>query len=115
MLSVGLLIGPRGSNQKRMEDESGAKILIRGKGSSKDPSGDPDDEDELHVLITADSDEAIAKAQSAVEDILFNPQQAMKLKQEQLRRYDILLADKSERTHGSLQYVVVGWRSSMAR
>ncbi|KAJ0395015.1 hypothetical protein ATCC90586_003665 [Pythium insidiosum] len=83
---MGLLIGPRGSNQKRMEDESGARILIRGKGSSKDPSGEPDGEEELHVLITGDSDEAIAKAQSAVENILFNPQQAMRLKQEQLRK-----------------------------
>lgn len=83
---MGLLIGPRGSNQKRMEDESGAKILIRGKGSSKDATGDPDEEEELHVLITGDSDEAIAKAQSAVENILFNPQEAMRLKSEQLRR-----------------------------
>lgn len=83
---IGLLIGPRGSNQKRMEDESGARILIRGKGSSKDPTGDPDENEELHVLITADTDESLAKAQSAVEDILFNPQQALKLKQEQLRR-----------------------------
>ncbi|KAF4045553.1 KH domain [Phytophthora infestans] len=83
---MGLLIGPRGSNQKRMEDESGARILIRGKGSSKDPTGDPDENEELHVLITADTDEAVAKAQSAVEEILFNPQQAMKLKQEQLRK-----------------------------
>lgn len=84
---AGLLIGPRGSNQKRMEDESGARILIRGKGSSKEPTGDPDEEEELHVLILADSDESIAKAQSAVEEILFNPRQAMKLKQEQLRKY----------------------------
>ncbi|GMF10753.1 unnamed protein product [Phytophthora lilii] len=83
---LGLLIGPRGSNQKRMEDESGARILIRGQGSSKDPTGEPDENEELHVLITADTDEAVAKAQAAVEDILFNPQQAMKLKQEQLRK-----------------------------
>ncbi|KAF1787577.1 K Homology domain, type 1 [Phytophthora cactorum] len=55
-------------------------------GSSKDPTGDPDENEELHVLITADTDEAVAKAQSAVEDILFNPQQAMRLKQEQLRK-----------------------------
>lgn len=86
---MGLLIGPRGSNQKRMEDESGAKILIRGKGSSKDAFGDPDENDELHVLITAESDEAIARAQVSIEEILFNPQQAMKLKQEQLRKYAI--------------------------
>nr|CCA26015.1 conserved hypothetical protein [Albugo laibachii Nc14] len=83
---MGLLIGPRGSNQKRMEDESGAKILIRGKGSSKDAFGEPDENDDLHVLITADSEEAIARAQASIEEILFNPQQAMKLKQEQLRK-----------------------------
>lgn len=32
---VGLLLGPRGSTLKRMEDESGAKILLRGRGASK--------------------------------------------------------------------------------
>ncbi|KAL3659144.1 hypothetical protein V7S43_015725 [Phytophthora oleae] len=98
---MGLLIGPRGSNQKRMEDESGARILIRGKGSSKDPTGDPDENEELHVLITADTDEAIAKAQSAVEDILFNPQQAMKLKQEQLRKVAELNGTLNENYGGS--------------
>ena len=30
---IGLLIGPRGLYQKRLEEESGCKILIRGKGS----------------------------------------------------------------------------------
>ncbi|ETV92722.1 hypothetical protein H310_13149 [Aphanomyces invadans] len=83
---MGLLIGPRGSNQKRMETLSGSKILIRGRGSSKEPSGDADEDEDLHVLITADTDEQIARAQREVEDILFNPEQAMKLKQEQLRQ-----------------------------
>lgn len=32
---VGMLLGPRGSTLKRMEDESGAKILLRGKGGSR--------------------------------------------------------------------------------
>lgn len=27
---MGLLIGPRGSTQKRMEEQSGARIVIRG-------------------------------------------------------------------------------------
>jgi far upstream element-binding protein len=40
----------------------------------------------LHVLIAADTDQQIAVAQAAVEDILFNPETAMKLKQEQLRQ-----------------------------
>lgn len=68
-----------------MQDESGAKILIRGKGSSTEPN--EDDDEELHVVITGDTDEAIAKGQAAVENILFNPQQAMRLKSEQLRKY----------------------------
>ncbi|KAI3745480.1 hypothetical protein L1987_58594 [Smallanthus sonchifolius] len=32
----GLIIGPRGNTQKRMEKEIGAKIVIRGKGSVKE-------------------------------------------------------------------------------
>ena len=44
---IGLLIGPRGLYQKRLEEESGCKILIRGKGSQKEGSApQPDDEDE---------------------------------------------------------------------
>ncbi|KAI5670215.1 hypothetical protein M9H77_10579 [Catharanthus roseus] len=33
---IGLIIGPRGNTQKRMERETGAKIVIRGKGSVKE-------------------------------------------------------------------------------
>lgn len=33
---VGLLIGPRGNTLKAMEKETGAKIIIRGKGSVKE-------------------------------------------------------------------------------
>ena len=36
---IGLLIGPRGLYQKRLEEESGCKILIRGKGSQKQGPG----------------------------------------------------------------------------
>lgn len=32
---VGLIIGPRGSYQKRLEEESGCKILIRGRSLLK--------------------------------------------------------------------------------
>lgn len=33
---VGLLIGPRGNTLKGLEKDSGAKIIIRGKGSVKE-------------------------------------------------------------------------------
>ncbi len=58
--------------QKRMERETGAKIAIRGKGSVKEGRGpvnrrgeplhDPSsDNDDLHVVITADTEEAVEK------------------------------------------------------
>merc|ERR1719408_964874 len=33
---VGIILGPRGSTQKRLEAETGAKVTIRGKGAAKD-------------------------------------------------------------------------------
>ena len=64
---IGLIIGPRGNTQKRMQQESGAKIALRGKGSVKDGRGnrtaalDPADKEELHVIISADTDESLEK------------------------------------------------------
>ena len=63
---IGLIIGPRGNTQKRMQQESGAKIALRGKGSVKDGRAgragfDPAENEELHVLITADTDESLEK------------------------------------------------------
>jgi len=56
---IGLIIGPRGNTQKRMQKETNTKIAIRGKGSVKegaarDPKYDYGEEEELHVLITGD-------------------------------------------------------------
>lgn len=83
---LGLLIGPKGATQKQLQDSTGAKILIRGKGASKDGGSGvhPDDEDELHVAIEGNED-AVDRASREVEKILYNPEQAMKLKSEQLR------------------------------
>jgi len=70
---IGLLIGPRGSTQKDMEKESGAKIAIRGKGSVMEGKGklqNEIDDDDLHILITADTDEAILKASKMVKKLL---------------------------------------------
>ncbi|KAH9856547.1 hypothetical protein C2E23DRAFT_445792 [Lenzites betulinus] len=60
----GLLVGPRGNSLKKMERESGAKISIRGKGSVKEGKARPeqyaeDAEEDLHCLVTADSDEKV--------------------------------------------------------
>ena len=53
---VGLLIGPRGNTLKNMEKDTGAKIIIRGKGSvkegkvgRKDGQPLPGEDEPLHV------------------------------------------------------------------
>lgn len=61
---IGLILGPRGNSLKNMERESGAKIVIRGKGSTKEGkqsfgNRSQDEDDELHCNITADSEEKV--------------------------------------------------------
>ena len=68
---IGLIIGPRGLTQKEMEKSTGTKIAVRGKGSMKEgrtPSEACDEE--LHVLITADTDEQLEMASKQIEKLL---------------------------------------------
>ncbi|KAF3781977.1 Branchpoint-bridging protein [Nymphaea thermarum] len=75
---IGLIIGPRGNTQKRMEKETGAKIVIRGKGSVKegrlqqkrDLRPDPAENEDLHVLVEAETQEALDAASGMVEKLL---------------------------------------------
>ncbi|MCO5586369.1 hypothetical protein L7F22_040309 [Adiantum nelumboides] len=87
---IGLIIGPRGHTQKKMEKESGARIFIRGKGSAKEGVASTNalssDSDNLHVLIEADSEDALKKASDMVEKILVPVQDGEnELKKAQLR------------------------------
>jgi splicing factor 1 len=71
----GLIIGPRGNTQKRLQRETNTRIAIRGKGSikegsSRDPKVDYAEWDELHVLITGDTDEDVTKAAELVNQLL---------------------------------------------
>jgi len=77
---VGRILGPRGMTTKQLEQETGCKIMVRGKGSMRDKKkedqnrGKPNWEhlnDELHVLITVeDSDNrAQLKLQRAVDEV----------------------------------------------
>jgi len=72
---IGLIIGPRGNTQKKMERETGCKISIRGKGSvkdgkKKDKNQNPDDNESLHVLLTADTEAQLEKATKMITDLL---------------------------------------------
>ncbi|KAK3039509.1 hypothetical protein RJ639_028091 [Escallonia herrerae] len=75
---IGLIIGPRGNTQKRMEKETGAKIVIRGKGSVKegrygqkrDLKFDPSENEDLHVLVEAETQVGLDAAADMVEKLL---------------------------------------------
>ncbi|GAA5896319.1 hypothetical protein JCM6882_000982 [Rhodosporidiobolus microsporus] len=71
----GLLVGPRGNSLKKMERESGARISIRGKGSVKEGKGRPgqrdeDENDELHCLITSESEEKVQACVKLINTVI---------------------------------------------
>ena len=99
---VGLLIGPKGTYQKRLQQQSGCKILVRGKGTQKEGMPpQPDDNEEKHVLIIGDTEENINRASHLVEKILFADEATRtKIKAEQIKasqeiRTELLLKDNS--------------------
>ncbi|GAB7366684.1 hypothetical protein MBLNU230_g0642t1 [Neophaeotheca triangularis] len=73
---IGLLIGPRGNTLKTMEKRSEAKIAIRGKGSVKEGKGKSDaahasnQEEDLHCLIMADTEEKINRAKAEIHNVI---------------------------------------------
>ena len=84
LLTVGLLIGPRGNTLKKMETESGAKIAIRGKGSVKEGKGRSDaahtsnQEEDLHCLIMADTEDKVNKAKKLIHNVIETVHRTMK-------------------------------------
>ncbi|KAL2025182.1 hypothetical protein VTK56DRAFT_184 [Thermocarpiscus australiensis] len=92
---IGLLIGPRGNTLKKMEADSGAKIAIRGKGSVKEGKGRSDaahssnQEEDLHCLIMADTEEKVNKAKKLIHNVIETaasiPEGQNELKRNQLR------------------------------
>ena len=83
---VGLLIGPKGTYQKRLEQQSGCKILVRGKGTQKEGMPpQPDDHEEQHVLIVGDAEDSVKRAIHLVEKILYADEETRtKIKDEQI-------------------------------
>ena len=70
---IGLLLGPRGNTLKTLQQDSGAKIAIRGKGSVKGGTVSRvhnNQEEDLHVLITADEEPKILKLCVLVKEVM---------------------------------------------
>uniref|UniRef100_A0A182T7H8 Branchpoint-bridging protein n=1 Tax=Anopheles maculatus TaxID=74869 RepID=A0A182T7H8_9DIPT len=109
---IGLLIGPRGNTLKAIEKDTGAKIIIRGKGSaasSKVKSAIAADEP-LHALVTANTSEAVAKAVSCVQEIIKQGVNEPNLSN-QLRRQQLL---ELAQINGTVRqpYEKKGWSSA---
>lgn len=102
---VGRILGPRGMTAKQLEQETGCKIMVRGKGSMRDKKkeemnrGKPNWEhlnEELHVLITVEdsrnrADVKIARAIDEVKKLLVPaPEGEDELKKMQLMELAII-------------------------
>ncbi|KAI1116630.1 eukaryotic type KH-domain (KH-domain type I) [Nemania sp. NC0429] len=99
---IGQILGPRGRSLADMNTQSGANIVIRGRGSVKEGRGkdrtrasgrfrtdNSEDHEPLHCLISADTEEKIEKAKSllksVIETIVTTPEHANDRKRQQLR------------------------------
>lgn len=138
---MGLLLGPRGNTLKQLREESGAILQIRGKGSVKDGKSVAQDDaetdnastafsnpnlsansDELHVLITADSQQKIAKAikltNQVIEKAISSPMGQNDMKRGQLRELAILngtyretkpyipMNERSQQMHSDISQII---------
>ena len=87
---VGMLIGPRGMYQKKLEEETGWKILIRGnlpllKRSKKEHGKYNEDDDHEHVLIISDSKKSMYKAEKHIFRIIKSTEhERNQIRQEQI-------------------------------
>eukprot|EP00472_Partenskyella_glossopodia_P004209 CAMPEP_0197536198 /NCGR_PEP_ID=MMETSP1318-20131121/53249_1 /TAXON_ID=552666 /ORGANISM="Partenskyella glossopodia, Strain RCC365" /LENGTH=458 /DNA_ID=CAMNT_0043094023 /DNA_START=109 /DNA_END=1482 /DNA_ORIENTATION=+ len=80
---LGLLIGPGGRTIKSMQQQSGARFIIQGKGSSRDGQDEAPDEP-LHVFITADTNDQLNRGSQLIEELLFDHDKLYAKKREQL-------------------------------
>jgi hypothetical protein len=95
---IGLIIGPRGKTQKELENKTGCKIAIRGRGSVKEGArGRRDgkvmdgDNEPLHVIVTGQDQKAVDAAADMVNQMLIVIDDETNMhKQQQLRELALL-------------------------
>ncbi|OWB77955.1 hypothetical protein B5S32_g2139 [[Candida] boidinii] len=98
---IGQLIGPRGNTLKKLQEDSGARIAIRGKGSVKSGRAGLANQaeamnldDDLHCLIIADGEKQLEKArkvcQAVIDRAIYAPVGQNDLKRGQLKELAIL-------------------------
>ncbi|ESO11505.1 hypothetical protein HELRODRAFT_71408 [Helobdella robusta] len=98
---VGLLIGPRGNTLKTLEKETGATIIIRGKGSVKEGKLGtkngiplPGQDEPLHAYVTSTNPDSVKKAIERIKEIIKEgiaiPDGDNDLRRQQLRELALL-------------------------
>jgi len=113
---VGRILGPRGMTAKQLEQDTGCKIMVRGKGSMRDKKkedqnrGKPNWEhlnDELHVLITVEdsrgrAEKRLARAVDEVRKLLQpSPDGEDDLKKRQLM--ELAIINGTYRDHSAIR------------
>ncbi|KAJ8013749.1 hypothetical protein DPEC_G00033020 [Dallia pectoralis] len=112
---VGKLLGPRGNSMKRLQEETGAKMSILGKGSMRDKGKEEELRksgeakyahlsNDLHVLIEvfAPPGEAYSRMSHALEEIkkFLVPDYNDEIRQEQLRELSYLNGGPDDASRG---------------
>ena len=90
---IGLIIGPRGKTQQRIQNETGCTILVRGKGAEKHANGLVNDEAEeaTHVRIMGPTEEACQSARAQIAVLIdFTSEEGEKMREAQHRQLKIL-------------------------
>ena len=105
---MGLIIGPRGNTHRKMEQETGCKISIRGRGSVKEGKArrqgeGGDDDDDLHVLILGSDPVQLDKAEQMVAELLEPVEDGVnEHKQRQLRELALINGTLREEEYCSI-------------
>eukprot|EP01006_Ploeotia_vitrea_P015831 TRINITY_DN46191_c0_g1_i1.p1 TRINITY_DN46191_c0_g1~~TRINITY_DN46191_c0_g1_i1.p1 ORF type:complete len:493 (+),score=90.71 TRINITY_DN46191_c0_g1_i1:16-1494(+) len=90
--SFRIIIGPRGRTQQELEQQTGARITVLGKGTQSTFGRTPrqGDDDDPHILIQAPTEEILRKAVSKIEWILGDSEEAQQWKQQKLKELAII-------------------------
>ena len=67
---IGKIIGPGGRTQKLIEQRSGCKIGVRGRGANKQAKDIFENYEPLHIIVVADNEDQLDKGVDEVEKIL---------------------------------------------